>query len=269
METSLYTVVFFLIGVLLVSVFILRRRREPKPFGFILVRHVMSEETSQYWKVACQCIRNCYGDSVPIVIIDDNSKTEFCCDAPVDPNCSIIRSDLPYRGEILGYYYMYKYRLFQKAVIMHDSIFCQVPIDFERFTNVKFLWHAGHFHDIDEREVELLHHIGNKRYIDFYHEKSKWWVCFGVMAAIELRFLDTISDIFRLLPYIHNRDDRMRLERIFACICTYHHPDLQTDPSFFHDIFQTDQSYEYTFSKYMDDAHRKPNLKFIKVWTGR
>jgi hypothetical protein len=40
--------------------------------GFIILRHVNSEESDHYWKSAYESIRKYYSN--PIVIIDDNSS---------------------------------------------------------------------------------------------------------------------------------------------------------------------------------------------------
>ena len=45
-------------------------------FGFIIVRHVNSVSTNQYWKHAVRSVRKFYPDD-PIAIVCDNSSPEF------------------------------------------------------------------------------------------------------------------------------------------------------------------------------------------------
>jgi hypothetical protein len=44
--------------------------------GFIILRHVNSEKTNEYWQESYSCIRKFYPEN-KIIIIDDYSNTEF------------------------------------------------------------------------------------------------------------------------------------------------------------------------------------------------
>jgi hypothetical protein len=101
--------------------------------GFIIIRHVMSEDTFHYWEHCYECIRKVYGQDAPIVIIDDDSLPEYKdrLQQYATVHCRVIQSILPKRGDILGYYYLYIHRFFPKAVILHDSVFIHHYIDFQ------------------------------------------------------------------------------------------------------------------------------------------
>ena len=75
-------------------------------FGFIIIRHVNSELTDNYWITNIKHIRKYYKNK--IVIIDDNSDKTYLnnMDAPMD-NVEVILSEFPKRGELLPYYYLY------------------------------------------------------------------------------------------------------------------------------------------------------------------
>jgi hypothetical protein len=107
--------------------------------GFIITRHVNSEKTDNYWKECYNCIRKWHPD-LKIIIIDDNSDQEKITDMEVT-NCEVIRSQYIGRGELLPYYYLLTRKLFDRAIIIHDSVFLHEPINFENVDTVKFLWH--------------------------------------------------------------------------------------------------------------------------------
>jgi hypothetical protein len=49
-------------------------------FGVIIIRHITDDETSMYWRYCVRAIRVNHPE-VPIVIIDDNSNSNFLTDA--------------------------------------------------------------------------------------------------------------------------------------------------------------------------------------------
>ena len=72
--------------------------------GFIILRHVDSAKTNEYWQECYKCIRNVYPDT-KIVIIDDDSNPEFVTNGVSLINTIIIESEFKKRGELLPYYY--------------------------------------------------------------------------------------------------------------------------------------------------------------------
>jgi hypothetical protein len=256
-------------------------------FGFIFTRHINSKETNEYWKECIRCIRKHYIDNI-IMIIDDDSLDEYITNDNVDlKNCFIIQSEYPKRGEILAYYYFYKYKLFDKAVIIHDSIFLQQDISQEinDVSNVKFLWHfSNHYDDDLVREMYFicaLKHDNNKENVinitEVYLRKDNWLGCFGVMSVITYDFLNILVEkynIFNLLNVIKTREDRCSLERIFS-ILSYVNSNLFVDcsPSIFGELLEyphLGEPFYYTYTDYLQDKTRNTSFcKIIKVWTGR
>ena len=99
-------------------------------YGFIIIRHINSVLTNEYWKECYTCIRKFYPNN-QIIIIDDNSNDLFVnSEHFIMTNTLIIKSEYPGRAELLPYIYYLKYKWFDKAIIMHDSIFIQQYIDF-------------------------------------------------------------------------------------------------------------------------------------------
>ena len=243
--------------------------KQKDKFGFIIVRHVNSQVTNNYWIESYKCIRKQYDNK--IIIIDDNSNYDFISKDFEVINCEIVNSEFKARGEILGYYYLYKNKYFEKAVIIHDSVFINKYIDFEKYDKIKFLWHFTHHWDNEKNELGLLNKVKNNTHLrNFYFDKNKWHGCFGVQSVISYNFLEYITNkynIFNLIYFISNRPIRMNFERIFGLICSYEVDELQNDPSIF-GIIHHYLHWGYTFDNYLSDKDNL-NLSIIKVWTGR
>lgn len=237
-------------------------------FGFIILRCVKKKEHDALWKECYQCIRKFYDNE--IVIIDDNSDETLIENINLI-NTKIIKTEYPGRGELLPYYYLYKLKLFNKAVILHDSMFIQQKIDFSQIKDIKFLWHFEiHKYDnvpLEEKYIKLLKN--NDDIISFYHSQ-KWYGCFGMASIIEydfLKYLNNKYDLFKLIDYIKTRADRMTLERIISVLSFFEKRVLVHNCSILGTIFNHYKHFGYTYSEYME---KKPdNYKIIKVWVKR
>ncbi len=247
-------------------------------YGFIMVRHVNSAKTNMYWIESYKAIRKYYDNK--IVIIDDNSNYDFVKYDGINENeiinCTIIQSEYPSRGEILGYYYYYINRFFEKAVIIHDSVFINEYIDFDTYTNIKFLWHFESRWFNKEDELKLITNINNKEILEHYYLNDDICGAFGVQSVITYDFLNRMENrynMFNLLNYIDSRGERMNFERIFALIAINENRDLIKEPSIFGIIHQyTERCFEYSFDEYMEDKYQQNILSkypIIKVWSGR
>jgi hypothetical protein len=252
-------------------------------FGFIITRHVNSATSNQYWIHCIRCIRNHYKNK--IVVIDDNSNPNYLKNPNEKfANVTIVNTEYPGRGELLGYYYLYKNMYFKKAMIIHDSLFVKQYIDISNIHDCKFVFHCNkHTWDNDTEIVQCLKVLNNpETLIEEYYKKQNWYLCFGVQSVITWEFLNRIQlkhNFFKLINCIINREKRMALERIFGFICTLEKSSLLKDPSIFGDIHSY-MVFGYTYNQYIHDmskmylgninARRKMgHLKVIKVWTGR
>jgi len=258
-------------------------------FGFIFTRHVNSRETNEYWKECIRCIRKHYQNNI-IMVIDDNSSVEYITNDNVDlTNCFIIQSEYPKRGEILAYYYFYKYKLFEKAVVIHDSVFLQQDISqqINDVSNIKFLWHFKNIYDDNPgKEIYFIHQLkcnneDQNSLTNVYLKRDKWVGCFGVMSVVTYDFLNILVDkynIFNLLQFIKTRDDRCSMERIFAILCYVNNSyfiDIDNSPSIFGEIVNYNflgMPFYYNYHNYLNDKKSFDVSKFskiIKVWSGR
>ena len=111
-------------------------------YGFIITRHVNTEKTNRYWNQSVKLIRTYYPYR-QIVIIDDNSNYDFVKSDHEYKNIVIVQSEFPGRGELLPFIYYLKYKWFDNAVIIHDSLFIHNRIPFESFKlPIIPLWHS-------------------------------------------------------------------------------------------------------------------------------
>jgi hypothetical protein len=252
-------------------------------YGFILTRHVNSEKTNKYWNHSVQCIRQFYPDK-KIVVIDDNSNPQYVKADHDYKNVQIIPSEYPGRGELLPYYYFYKYRFFKNAVILHDSVFFHKRIQFEKLRGVKVLpfWHFNRDQEEIPRTLHLTNILNQHKYtiqkkvtLDdnvLGMNYDKWYGCFGVQSYIQLDFLTFLAkkyDLFQLVKVVKCRLDRCCLERIFGILFTTEYPFLLNQKSLLGDIFGY-QNWGYSYDEYEKDLKKKRIPQYlVKIWTGR
>jgi hypothetical protein len=255
-------------------------------FGFIITRHVNSENTNKYWNHSVKLLRTLY-PRVKIVIIDDNSNKEFV-KADFDyKNIEIVQSEFPGRGELLPYYYYSRNKYFENAIIIHDSVFIHKRINFEvlRGEKVMPLWvFEADSENIDNtmaitknlrnnQDVNRSLQFNDTRTITFMMLTDKWHGCFGCQSYINHNFLvslDKTYGISQLVAAVKTRPDRCCLERILGCLFSKSNPRVGINKGIFGNIKKHHKAFGYTFDMYMADLKqgRFPS-RAVKVWTGR
>lgn len=234
--------------------------------GFIILRHVNNELTNQYWNLCYDCIRKWYPENL-IMIIDDNSDYQYI--TPRDLyKTTIIKSEYPGRGELLPYFYYLNNKLFDSAVIIHDSVFINKYIDIS-VDKYKIIWDFEHNWDNIEDETRIIKHFNDTELLNFYENKHLWKGCFGGMSIIThdyLCYVNNRCDIGMLLGYIMNRLNRCSFERIIGCLLCF----LQKNEK--NEINETLLGDIHAYCKYgfsFDEKDNYTHLPLIKVWTGR
>lgn len=253
-------------------------------YGFIITRHVISEKTNEYWNYCVKCIRTFYPFR-KIVIIDDNSNSIFLKSQHEYINIEIINSEYKKRGELLAFYYFYKYKFFKNAIIIHDSVFFKKRINFEKLldkTAVIPLWHFEYKTEDVDNCVRLCEYLNNSNQIrekvsnsvlsTFGIRKNDAWSgCFGMQCFINHSFLCQIQqkyNIFKLLKVVFTRRDRCSLERIFGAIFFTERAELYNIKSILGNILNPSNRWGQTFDDYIKNINNI-ELPVVKVWTGR
>jgi hypothetical protein len=231
-----------------------------KTIGFIILRHVSSSYNNYYWKYCYECIRKFHPEN-HILIIDDNSNKEFLTEINLYKT-TIINSEYPKRGELLPYYYYLRNKLFDIAVILHDSVFINKYIDFSVDT-YKILWNFEHYWDQIDDEKKMINQFNDTTLSEFYNNKRLWKGCFGGMSIITHEYLISINNkypIEKLLDYVLTRYNRCSFERVIAVL-------LQVNgvtPSLLGNI------HAYcNFGMTLEDIDKYRHLPLIKIWSGR
>jgi hypothetical protein len=189
-----------------------------KSFGFIILRHVNNELSNKYWIRCVDSIRQYYPENY-ILIIDDNSDYKFITNENLYKT-TIINSEYPKRGELLPYYYYLHNKLFDIAIIIHDSVFINKYIDIS-VEKHKFLWEIEHTWDQIDDETRMINIFNDLELKKFYENKHLWKGCFGGMTIITHDYLIYINnkyDISKLLGLVLTKYNRCSFERIIGCL---------------------------------------------------
>lgn len=249
------------------------------PLGAVLLRHVCDSLTDLYWKRAYRAIRR-FHPEIPVMIVDDSSDRQFLQEDIVLTHCTVIYDyDHKGRGELLPYWYFYRLRPFDQAIILHDSTFLQAPItcDLQEQEGIQFLWTIPHIYD-DALQVEIQELIGALPEVEredvrsmYRHTKADWTGIFGVMSIVDGKWLDEVIqrfDLFdRWFPIIKNRQYRCALERVFGLVA-YYHQRTRVRTSMFGKIQQYIR-WGVTFMEYLANEATYQAYPVMKVWSGR
>lgn len=233
--------------------------------GFIILRHVNSEQTNLYWQTCYDCIRKFYLDN-KIIIIDDNSDYTFITQKEC-VNTELVQSEYIGRAELLPYYYYSKNKWFDTAFIIHDTIFLNKYIDFN-VDKFMFIFHFEHNWDLPDDEKALIQLLDNNvELLDFYEQKHLWYGCFGAMTIITYEYVNCINNRYnfsKLLNGITTRHHRMCFERVIACMLQYNNPKRGGLFGPIHHYCE----WGLTFDKYLHNKQQY-QLPVIKIWAGR
>jgi hypothetical protein len=233
-----------------------------KSVGFVILRHVNSEETNKYWQHCYECVRKFYPDN-NILIVDDNSNYEYLTNIKLYKTV-VVYSEYTGRGELLPYIYYLQYKIADIAVFLHDSVFINSFIDFN-VDNYKLLWEfeSNSWSPNPHIQPIILNAFNDKELLEFYENKSLWKGCFGGMVAITHNYLTFINDKYNLSILINivlTRPDREAFERVIACLLQKHF------------VGQSISGNIHSFCPWgikFDEKNNWEHLPIIKVWTGR
>jgi len=253
-------------------------------FGFIITRHVNSEQTNKYWNQNVKLIRSLY-PLKQIIIIDDNSNQSFINADFEYKNLEIIQSEYPGRGELLPFIYYLRHKWFDNAVIIHDSTFIhkRVPPEKIKIPVLPF-WHHPYDKEHLTNLVRITNYLkggafikqrltGSEINVLGMDDKNKFNLCFGGQCFINHTFLSSLErkyKITNLVNAITCRKDRCGFERIIGLLFANECNSLSVLPSFYGDIRTHHLSFGYNFDQYMNDFNNKIiHGTIVKVWTGR
>jgi hypothetical protein len=224
--------------------------------GFIILRHVNNQQANKYWQHSYDCIRVFYPENL-ILIIDDNSDYNYIT-AKELYKTTIINSEYPGRGDLLPYYYYLQNKLFDTAVILHDTAFINTYIDFT-VNKYKFIWDFQHHWDQIEDETKMINLFNDPELLSFYENKSLWKGCLNGMSIITHDFLTLVHnkyDLKLLLNVVLNKYNCSSFERVIGCLLHK----IYKNQSLFGDI------HEYSIWGIAFDEIENYHLPIIKIF---
>ena len=243
----------------------------PSNYGFIILRHVSSAITNEYWKRCYTQIRTFYEN--PILIIDDYSNPQYLVEDIPLVQCEVIQSPLHKgAGEVLPYYIMHQQKPFDVAIILHDSVFLHqlIPFELQEAEPIRFLWTIPHHWDLNIRPPleQILHGMPHAMQLLHSFCEQNWWGAFGGMSIVRGSLIDRMQEdhhIFDQLPMITTREHRSAWERLLG-ILAYQYLPTQEDTSLFQNIYRY-MKVGFTYTEYSTGMY--DHLPMVKVWTGR
>jgi hypothetical protein len=240
--------------------------------GFIMIRNVKDKKTDLFWRECYKCIRNFY-DS-PIIIVDTGSDRNFISENIKLKNTTVIYHETThYIGELLGYYYFWKLKPFDQAVILQDSVFLQKYVDFflKENEHVKIFWNFAHNWDANilDKIQKIISSLNKSEELNsLYNQKQSWCGAFGSMAVIRWDFLDTINTkhgyFDNILPIIKEKLQGCALERVTGLLFFYN--STGKIPVLFGDIHKYCR-WGITYSDYL--TRKYSDLPILKIWANR
>lgn len=247
-----------------------------QPFGFIITRYVSNELHNAYWKNCVNCINTHFGDNTPIIIIDDYSAFTPSINTYNNVTIVTLEKEFARAGEILGYYYAWKFKPFEKFVVLHDSMFIHSKFDIiNNPYEVQFLWHfdtylgqnRGATADCDGNVFFIEKCKNSDQLLNLYFDKTKWLGCFGVASMCTLNIVNQCFEIYNLenvILQVKTRPNREAMERLFA-LMMYNSFPTKISPSLNGSILDVKQInfYQYNYN------HEKSDKIMHKIWTGR
>lgn len=217
-------------------------------FGFIIPSYCSNEIHLFQLKRCINSIRK-FHNGIKIIIIDDYSEINLSKNLSEYDNILILLSTIKSAGDMSTYKIFLDNPIFQKAVIMQDSMTLEKELDIEKIDTISYLWyftnHRLHWHIIEEPQNEynikkgikvhddaiidiINNYILNIKFKEFaqkiYFDKNKWSGCFGCLSIIDydfLKVLDEKTGIINLLLNFNNNRLRRVAESIFALAVKY------------------------------------------------
>jgi hypothetical protein len=238
---------------------------------FVILRNINTLDNT-LWKNCYDSIRNFYTNQ--IIIIDDNSKYKSKSDDNLI-NTEIIYSEYPGAGELLPYYYYYKYKWANNMIFMHDSMFLIREFTSKEIekSNVMLWDFLDRTYDDNNKINDYIELLDNNNILHKVFNSNEWKGCFGVSTIISIDFLINIENKYgfcsRLIDNVKTRDNRICIERILGII--FYAENILYE-SLFGDI---NKDYPFSFNNFSIDRsinilkNYKYNTAICKMWRGR
>ncbi len=219
-----------------------------KSFGFIIPSYCDSDIHLSQLRRCLKSIRNHHSEK--IIIIDDYSTKDINLVVVDFDNIEIMKSPVKGAGDMVTYHLMKEHHLFDKAIIIQDSMTLEKKLDrLDEIDTISYLWyftnHRHHWDHIEEPQDDynikhgikvhddlLVHCIDTliekeefKKFAqDIYFQKNKWCGCFGCLSIVNYDFLETLNNktgIIDIMLKMNNNRLRRAAESMFGLACLF------------------------------------------------
>lgn len=185
--------------------------------GFIILR-----KHADLWINCYKSIRKHFPDN-SILIVDDHSKQSLITQCELT-NCHVQLAELSNCSDILPYYYFYKLRPFDRAVVLHDNMTIDRWYPFNQRVPVQYLWGVRESRKNTINEMFILCRLREWRDLMKYYHQREWRQCGKSSMLIDLDFLDTLQQkygLFDVLPFIKTPDQCAAFITVLCVLCCY------------------------------------------------
>lgn len=221
-----------------------------KSFGFIIPTYIATEAHLAVLKEGLRRIRLYH--NYPIVIINDHSPIDLSNLEKEFKDVTVELSLNKGAGEMNPYLHYYLHKYFDTAIILHDSMHLNKPLEnIGLVLDIKFVRHFTnhviHWSTLTEPKTDYNQKYGikthddliihllkkvlsekNLPFLDFclerYPKKRTWVGCYGIQTIITHDFLKELQEKTNILDFTviaTNRRSRCAMESIFALACHY------------------------------------------------
>lgn len=199
-----------------------------RALGFVIGRHISAASHVDLCFRAYTSIRKFYPNNL-ILIVDDGSLLSD--PHGYDSRTIVVQSTVRGTGEFGLYYYYHLTHLFERAVLMHDSMVVNKSISLPD-VDIIYLWHFvfnDYLHVVKAEVEALLSELASKDEAERKYKSNAWSGMFGCSCIMTWNYLDLLVSryqIFRLLPKVKTRTMRCAMERVLGILCS---EDLKKD----------------------------------------
>lgn len=220
--------------------------------GFIILRTT----TEPIWKECYKRIRSRYNN--PILILDRDDEHKIGNINLINTTVVRVKRD---GHRLLPFFYLYKMKCFEQAVILNDTMLVMKDVNFIANT---FLWLTRHENQEVDLELEILSLLGNDDLLSFYRT-GRWSCSYLSCCSISLESVTKLVEqipIFSLLDLLKTERHCLAMDRVLSCILQY--TKMMDGSSMYHDINHHKGYGTYSIGEY--NLGIIPDYPVINIW---
>ncbi len=218
--------------------------------GFIISTYVINDKHIEILIRCIESIQKYYKEQIVVIVDYKSNKNMIDNIYRKYPNVLFEFDTSELNAENLPFLYFLKKKYFQKAIILHDSMWLINKLtDISKINTFQYIWHFENHrnewaiiqepitpftmkhniktHDDLNRYIinNVIIHEGFKQYcLNKYDNKNEWAGCVGCRIIIDYDFMVNLNkntEIIDLFSKLNEKRERMAAESIFSLACQY------------------------------------------------